>query len=84
MYSPVYFSLPDSRHTARGLSPALTAVILRSVKSVDAMRCSEVAEEEICHVFSRVAKMIKDIEPLMFGDFHQDENGYWCPKYVKV
>lgn len=57
---------------------------IRALRHVLTMRCSEVAEEEICHVFSRVAKLMAESEPLMFGDFHQDENGYWRPKYVKV
>lgn len=57
---------------------------VRALRHVLTMRCSPGAEEEICHVFSRVAKEIRDVEPLMFGDFHQDDQGYWLPKYVKV
>lgn len=57
---------------------------IRALRHVLTMRCDPVAEEEICHVFSRIAKMIKDREPLMFGDFSQDDKGYWRPKYKKV
>lgn len=57
---------------------------IRALRHVLTMRCDPVAEEEICHVFSRIAKMIKDREPLLFGDFSQDEKGYWRPKYKKV
>lgn len=57
---------------------------VRALRHVLTMRCSAAAEEEILHVFSRIAKLIRDQEPLLFGDFHQNEAGYWCPKYVKV
>lgn len=57
---------------------------VRALRHVLTMRCSPAAEEEILHVFSRVAKMMRDQEPMLFGDFEQDENGYWRPKYVKV
>ena len=39
---------------------------------------------DILHVFSRVAKMMAEGEPMLFGDFYQDENGFWRPKYRKV
>lgn len=57
---------------------------VRALRHVLTMRCSSVAEEEICHVFGTVAKLMAETEPLMFGDFHQDEAGFWRPKYVKV
>lgn len=57
---------------------------VRALRHVLTMRCSPVAEEEICHVFSMVAAEISKTNPLVFGDFHQDENGFWRPKYVKV
>lgn len=57
---------------------------IRGLRHVLTMRCSPVAEEEICHVFSRIAADIAKSEPLLFGDFYQDDNGYWRPKYVKV
>lgn len=56
---------------------------VRALRHVLAMRCSPAAEEEILHVFSRVAADIVDREPLLFGDFNR-ESGYWMPKYPKV
>lgn len=57
---------------------------VRALRHVLTMRCAPAAEEEILHVFSRIAKRMRDQEPLLFGDFYQDEDGYWRPKYVKV
>ena len=57
---------------------------IRALRHVFAMRASKHAEEEMIHVFSRVVKMMADKEPLLFGDFEQDDNGYWRPRYVKV
>jgi thymidylate synthase ThyX len=57
---------------------------VRALRHVLTMRCSPAAEEEILSVFSRVAKWMRDDEPLLFGDFHQNEQGYWCPRYLKV
>lgn len=57
---------------------------IRGLRHVLAMRCAAGAEEEILHVFSRIAVMIKEKEPMMFGDFYQNKEGYWVPKYVKV
>lgn len=57
---------------------------IRALRHVIAMRASPQAEEEILHVFSRIAKMMRDDEPLLFGDFEQDDAGFWRPRYVKV
>ncbi len=57
---------------------------VRALRHVLAMRASAVAEEEICHVFSRVAKLMAESEPMLFGDFEQDDQGFWKPKYAKV
>lgn len=56
---------------------------VRALRHVIALRAAAAAEEEILHVFSRVAKMMRDAEPLLFGDFEQ-RDGYWVPKYPKV
>lgn len=56
----------------------------RALRHVLAMRASAAAEEEICHVFSRIAALIKESEPMLFGDFAADDCGYWIPKYPKV
>lgn len=56
---------------------------IRALRHVLTMRCDPAAEEEILHVFSRVAVKIKEMEPLLFGDFTQ-VNGFWVPQYRKV
>lgn len=57
---------------------------IRGLRHVLTMRASAAAEEEILHVFSRVAKRIQETEPHLFGDFTQTPEGFWVPKYVKV
>jgi thymidylate synthase (FAD) len=57
---------------------------VRALRHVLAMRASAVAEEEICMVFSRVAMTMAACEPMLFGDFQKDSNGFWKPKYAKV
>lgn len=57
---------------------------VRALRHVITMRCAPVAEEEILHVFSRIAAGIAEEEPRLFGDFRQNDQGYWVPKYVKV
>ncbi len=57
---------------------------VRALRHVFTMRASEQAEEEMLHVFSRVAKVMAEKEPLIFGDFVETPEGYWKPKYVKV
>lgn len=57
---------------------------MRALRHVMAMRASEAAEEEIFHVFSRIAKIMVDTEPMLFGDFVESPEGYWVPKYKKV
>lgn len=57
---------------------------IRAIRHILTMRTTEAAEEEICYVFSRIMKEIKDREPILFGDFVQDENGFWSPTYKKV
>lgn len=56
---------------------------IRGLRHVMTMRAAPAAEEEMLHVFSRVAKMMRDCEPALFGDF-EERDGYWAPKYVKV
>lgn len=57
---------------------------VRALRHVLTMRCEPAAEEEILHVFSRVAKTMKAWEPMLFGDFEQDAEGFWRPRYRKV
>lgn len=55
----------------------------RALRHVMALRSTEHAEEEICHVFSQIVKKMSEAEPLLFGDFVM-ENGFWKPKYSKI
>lgn len=57
---------------------------VRALRHVITMRASPEAEEEILHVFTRVAKRMRDDEPLLFGDFEETPEGFWVPKYRKV
>lgn len=57
---------------------------IRALRHVITMRTSPQAEEEICYVFGKIAAYLKENEPLLFGDFYQDNEGFWRPKYVKV
>lgn len=56
---------------------------VRALRHVLAMRCSPAAEEEIAHVFTRVADSLVADQPLLFGDFSKPK-GYYEPKYSKV
>lgn len=57
---------------------------VRALRHVFTMRCSPHAEEEICKVFGMILVDIAKQEPSLFGDFKQDEDGFWKPTYVKV
>lgn len=57
---------------------------IRALRHVFTMRAAPEAEEEMIHVFSRVTKLMVEKEPLLFGDFYTDEQGFWRPKYKKV
>ncbi len=57
---------------------------IRALRHVITMRASAAAEEEILHVFSRVAAKMAEKEPMLFGDFKETPEGFWVPEYVKV
>lgn len=57
---------------------------IRALRHVFTMRAAPEAEEEMIHVFSRVTRLMVEKEPLLFGDFTTDENGFYRPKYEKV
>ncbi len=57
---------------------------IRALRHVIAMRASPAAEEEIFHVFSRIAEMMVLAEPMLFGDFKRDGKGFWACEYEKV
>lgn len=57
---------------------------IRALRHVFTMRSEPAAEEEMLHVFSKVVRVMAEKEPMLFGDFYQDEQGFWRPKYWKV
>lgn len=57
---------------------------IRALRHVITMRASEGAEEEIAYVFSRIARMMLEGEGMLFGDFQEDDQGNWHPRYIKV
>jgi len=57
---------------------------IRALRHVLAIRSTPHAEEEIAHVMSLIGKDIVEKEPRLFGDFKQDEQGFWVPQYEKV
>jgi thymidylate synthase (FAD) len=56
----------------------------RAIRHITTMRCDSAAEEEICYVFSLVAKDMVQRSPLLFSDFKQTEDGFWYPENKKV
>lgn len=57
---------------------------LRALRHIIALRCAPSAEEEICYVVGKMAAIMAEQEPEVFGDFVQTPQGYWVPAYPKV
>jgi thymidylate synthase (FAD) len=56
----------------------------RTLRHVIEMRTAAGAEEELRLVFDRVAQLMKDEAPNLFGDFERTGDGCWEPRYRKV
>lgn len=56
----------------------------RAIRHICTMRCDPAAEEEICYVFSWIAKDMISKAPLLFQDFKQTPEGFWYPEFKKV
>ena len=56
----------------------------RALRHVIAMRAAPAAEEEIFHVFTRIARDVIVSEPLLFGDFREVDDGSFAPEHWKV
>jgi len=56
---------------------------VRALRHILAMRGSSHAEEEIFAVADKIADIMVEKEPFLFGDFSK-VNGEWIPKYPKV
>ena len=63
---------------------AVYTLNMRALRHVLALRATPEAEEEICHVASKMLHYMVGQEPAIFGDFAQDAEGFWVPKYKKV
>lgn len=57
---------------------------VRALRHIIELRTAPGAEEEIRLVFGDIARIMKMQCPVLFGDFEEDENGAWTPKYSKV
>lgn len=57
---------------------------VRALRHMLTMRCAGAAEEEIALVAGKILEIMMKEEPVLFGDFQKDENGYWKPTFVKV
>jgi thymidylate synthase (FAD) len=56
---------------------------IRALRHIFEMRCSEAAEEEICHIATLMLEKMMESEPEIFGDFEKVA-GHWQPKHRKV
>jgi thymidylate synthase (FAD) len=74
----------------RRLAPeGLTTVLfwtanVRTLRHVIEMRTSTGAEEEMRIIFDKVARIMVEEAPLLFGDFVVDDEGAWTTEYRKV
>lgn len=57
---------------------------VRSLRHMLTMRAAEAAEEEIALVAGKMLEIMMHEEPILFGDFKMQENGFYKPTYVKV
>jgi thymidylate synthase (FAD) len=56
---------------------------VRAMRHIVTMRTSPAAEEEIAHVFRKIARELVRNEPNLFGDF-VEKDGAWVPEHDKV
>lgn len=57
---------------------------VRSLRHMLTMRASEAAEEEIALVAGKILETMMREEPVLFGDFTMQGNGFYKPTYNKV
>lgn len=57
---------------------------IRAIRHVISMRADPAAEEEIFHVFSRIARFMVEEERMLFCDFEAGDDGSWRPRHWKV
>lgn len=57
---------------------------IRALRHIFTMRCDNAAEEEIQFVAIEMLKIMMEACPILFGDFHVNEKGFWGPTFKKV
>lgn len=57
---------------------------IRALRHMFTMRCDAAAEEEIQFVAIQMLGQMMQSCPVIFGDFHVNEKGFWGPEYRKV
>lgn len=57
---------------------------IRALRHILTARLDSAAEEEIILVARLILEQMMIAEPILFGDFAQDKEGNWAPKYRKV
>jgi len=57
---------------------------IRALRHIIAMRATEAAEEEICLVAGKIAKIMIESEPMLFCDWKQTEDKFWTPVNWKI
>lgn len=57
---------------------------VRTLRHVIEVRTAEGAEEEIRLVFGKVAEILREEAPVLFGDFTRHDDGSWVPQWSKV
>lgn len=75
----------NRRFHLEGTATALVwSANVRSLRHIIEVRTSPAAEAEMRLVFSRVAEIMSDELPAVFGDYVVTEDGAWVPGYRKV
>jgi len=57
---------------------------VRSLRHILTMRAADAAEEEIALVAGKILEIMMAEEPIFFGDFKMQDNGFYKPTYAKV
>lgn len=57
---------------------------MRALRHILALRATPEAEEEICHVMTRIGSLMIERQPKILSDFEMTHEGFLIPKYPKV
>lgn len=70
---------PEGVATTMGMS-----MNIRAARFIIEKRTDEHAEEEMILVFDKIAKILVEEAPLLFGDYERSEDGNWTTPFLKV